>query len=126
MCGVMCLGGLILSLAFFIGLGQTGLAESAPPVAVLAIVVALCAPMALYMWWRGHGLRHNLEMAGGTIAVGVLVAVGLAMDFVSAANWGELFGAVCGPACAVMLIQMAFAYQMFSGCATNQGGMHPA
>ena len=126
MCGVMCMGGLILSLAFFIGLGQTGLAKSAPPLAVIAIVVALCAPMALYMWWRGHGQRHNLEMAAGTIAVGVLVMIGLAMGFVSAANWGELFGAVCGPACAVMFIQMALAYEMFSGCAPHQGGMHPA
>ena len=126
MCGVMCIGGLALSLAFFIGLGQTALATSAPHAAVLAIVVALCAPMALYMWWRGHGLRHNLEMAVGTIGVGILVAIGLATGFVSATNWGELFGAVCGPACAVMLIQMAVAYNMFSGCAPNQGGMRAA
>ena len=126
MCGVMCMGGLALSLAFFIGLGQTGLATSAPPVAVLAVLVALCVPMALYMWWRGHGLRHNLEMAAGTIAVGVVVAIGLTTGFITAANWGELFGAVCGPACAVMLIQMAFAYKMFSACAPNQAGMHLA
>jgi len=126
MCGVMCMGGLMLSLAFFIGLGQSALVTNAPAVAVLAIVFALGAPMALYMWWRGHGLRHNLEMAAGTAAVGVLVAIGLGMGFITAANWGELFGAICGPACAVMLIQMALAYDMFSGCVPNQGGMHAA
>ena len=126
MCGVMCMGGIALSLAFFLGLGQSGLVKSAPPVAVLAVVVALSAPMAVYMWWRGHGLRHNLEMGAGTFGVGILVAIGLAMGIVSAANWGELFGAVCGPACAVMLIQMAVAYDMFSGSAPNHSGMRHA
>jgi len=122
MCAVMCMGGVLLGAAFFVGLGQTGLAASSPALTVLVIVLALVAPMTAYMWIRHHPLRHNLSMTGATVVVGVIVYALIALGVIVADTWDVVFGAVCGPACAVMLGQMALSYDMYSGRSAHQGG----
>jgi hypothetical protein len=74
--------------------------------------------MAVYMALRGHGRRHNLEMTGSTIAVGIVV-IGLLWSGVIATsglqNWHSLFGMICGPACLVMIVEMLISFNMYSG-----------
>jgi hypothetical protein len=127
MCAVMCVGGTIVSFAAFeiaSGLGYPNLARQAPELSVLIIAVCLALPMAAYMAVRGHGRRHNLEMTGSTLGVG-LVVLGLLWSGVIASsglqNWHGLFGLVCGPACLVMIVEMSISFNMYSGRAAEHG-----
>src|SRR5512132_1690816 len=70
MCAAMCVGGRVLSGAFFDGLGFETLAQRSLASAVLVIVVSLSLPMAVYMALRGHWWRHNLTMTASTVTVG--------------------------------------------------------
>jgi hypothetical protein len=121
MCAVMCMGGVLLSAAFFVGLGQAGLAASSPALTVLVVLIALVAPMTAYMWIRHHAWGHNLSMTGATVVVGVVVYALIALGVIVADTWDVVFGAVCGPACVVMLGQMALGYDMYSGRSGHQG-----
>ena len=69
--------------------------------------------MALCMTIRGHGRRHNLEMTGSTIAVGIVVIGLLWSGAISASGlhtWHDLFSMICGPACLVMIIEMLISF----------------
>jgi heme/copper-type cytochrome/quinol oxidase subunit 4 len=121
MCAVMCVGGSILSFASFevaSALGYPKLVQQAPELSAAVIAVCLALPMAVYMALRGHGRRHNLEMTGSTIAVGIVV-IGLLWSGVIATsglqNWHSLFGMMCGPACLVMIVEMLISFNMYSG-----------
>jgi hypothetical protein len=121
MCAVMCIGGSVLSWASFAaasGLGYPNLSRQAPELSVAIIAVCLSVPMAAYMAVRGHGRRHNLAMTAGTIAVAVMVIALLASGVIPVAGprtWHSLFGLVCAPACAVMIVEMLISFNMYSG-----------
>jgi hypothetical protein len=121
MCAVMCVGGGILSFASFAvasGLGYPNLVQQAPELSAAIITACLALPMAGYMAVRGHGRRHNLEMTGSTIGVGIVVIGLLWSGVISAsglAGWHSLFGLICGPACLIMIVEMLFSFNMYSG-----------
>jgi hypothetical protein len=52
----------------------SGPGQQAPGLSAVVVAVCLSVPMAIYMAVRGHGRRHNLEMTGSTLGVGLLVA----------------------------------------------------
>ncbi len=126
MCAVMCAGGTILSFASFEAakwLGYPELAQQAPELSVVIIAVCLSLPMAVYMAVRGHPRRHNLEMTGSTIGVGILVTGLLWFGIIPASglhDWHSLFGLVCGPACLLMIVEMLISFDMYSGRALHQ------
>jgi hypothetical protein len=123
----MCIGGTIVSYAAFEAAGWLGypdLARQAPGVSAVIIAVCLSVPMAVYMALRGHPRRHNLEMTGGTIGIGLLLAGLLWSGIIPASgvhNWHSLFGMVCGPACLLMIVEMLISFSMYSGRARHQG-----
>jgi hypothetical protein len=125
MCAVMCAGGGILSFAFFqvaTGLGYPHLVQQAPELSAVIITACLAVPMAAYMAVRGHGRRHNVEMTGSTIAVGIVVISLLWSGVISASGlpgWHSLFGLICGPACLIMIAEMLFSFNMYSGRARH-------
>jgi hypothetical protein len=120
MCAVMCLGGAVVSFAAFAAagwLGYPGLARQAPGLSALIIAVCLAVPMAAYMAVRGHGRRHNVEMTGTTLGVGVLMAALLwsgVIPTTGVQNWHSLFMLVCGPACLLMIGEMLIGYGTYS------------
>lgn len=125
MCAVMCIGGTIMSYASFMAaswLGYPGLARQAPELSAVIIAVCLSVPMAAYMAVRGHPRRHNLEMTGSTIGVGILMAGLLWSGVIRASglhDWHSLFGLVCGPACLLMIVEMLISFDMYSGRARH-------
>ena len=126
MCAAMCGGGGILSFAAFAiasGLGYPNLVQQSPELSAVIITVCLAVAMAVYMAVRGHGRRHNLEMTGSTLAVGIVV-IGLLWSGVISASglhaWGDLFALICGPACLVMIVEMVISSGMYSGRARQQ------
>lgn len=126
MCAVMCVGGQLLSFAFFEGLRSVGygnLATQAPELSILAIAIALSVPMTAYMALRGHGWRHNLEMSVGTFAVAILVIGASLLRILSLSSigrWQILFGLICGPACVVMFLVMLRGLDRYTGRAGHQ------
>jgi hypothetical protein len=105
-------------------LGYQDLAQQAPGLSAVIIAVCLSVPMAAYMAVRGHGRRHNLEMSGSTIGVGLLIAALLWFGVIPASglqSWHSLFGLVCGPACLLMIVEMLISYRTYSGQARHQG-----
>jgi hypothetical protein len=121
MCAVMCLGGTAVSFAAFAAagwLGFPGPAQQAPGLSALIIAVCLAVPMAVYMAARGHGRRHNLEMTGSTIGVGLVMAALLwsgVIPTTGVQSWHSLFMLVCGPACLLMIAEMLIGYRAYSG-----------
>ena len=121
MCAVMCLGGTVLAFTAFATaglLGRPDLAAQAPVVSVLINTVCLSVPMATYMAVRGHPRRHNVVVTGSTVVVGVVLAglVGFGVaSTVAVQTWHALFGLACLPACALMVVEMLFGFNMYSG-----------
>jgi hypothetical protein len=127
MCAVMCVGGSIFSILAFqtaTWLGYPDLVQQSPYLSTVIVTVCLSLPMAVYMAARGHGRRHNLEMTGTTIGVGIAV-IGLlwsgAISTSGLQTWGDVFGLVCGPACLLMIVEMLISFKMYSG-RTHQSG----
>jgi hypothetical protein len=126
MCAVMCLGGAAVSFVAFAAagwLGYPGLARQAPGLSALIIAVCLAVPMAVYMAVRGHGRRHNVEMTGTTLGVGMLLAALLwagVIPTTGVQNWHSLFMLVCGPACLLMIAEMAIGFGAYSGRALHR------
>jgi hypothetical protein len=125
MCALMCVGGGILSFASFqvaSWLGYPNLIHQAPELSAAIITIWLALPMAIYMAVRGHGRRHNLEMAVSTTAVGIAVIALLASGVIAASSlqWHSLFMLICGPACLIMIVEMLLSFNMYSGPARRQ------
>jgi hypothetical protein len=125
MCAVMCVGGSIVTFVAFqtaTWLGYPDLVQQSLYLSIVLVAVCLSLPMAFYMAVRGHGRRHNLEMTGTTIGVGIAM-VGLVWSGVISATglqtWRDVFGLVCGPACLVMIVQMLISFNMYRGRAQH-------
>lgn len=123
--GVMCVVGGALSIGAFSVAGLVGhpnLARESPELSILLNAILLALAMAVYMYVRGHGLRHNLVMSGSTIVVGVVLVGALWTGIIAASSVssrGSAFGLVCGPSCLVMLVTMLFNFEMYSGRARH-------
>jgi hypothetical protein len=125
MCAVMCVGGSIVTfVAFQIAtwLGYPDLVQQSLYLSIVIVAVCLSLPMAIYMAVRGHGRRHNVEMTGTTIGVGIAM-VGLvwsgAISTTGLQTWRDVFGLVCGPACLLMIVQMLISFNIYSGRAQH-------
>lgn len=114
MCGVMCLGGGLLVVSFFglaAALGLSELREDLPALSALVIAVILAGAMVAWMRFRRMAWRPTLEMAGSSIAAGLVLIAGYWAGIVSEA---ALLPAVCGLACVAMLAVMLFRIPLYS------------
>ena len=123
MCAVMCLGGGVL-IAVFFGvaalLGFTDLTQEAPALSALICSVILAGAMVAWMRFRRMEWRPTLEMAGSSVAAGVLLIVGHWTGIVSQE---ALVPSVCGLACVAMIAVMLFRPPLYSsGHAGHHGG----
>ena len=120
MCVVMCVGGGLLSLLFFGSaalLGYSDLKQTAPELSILAIAVALSVSMVAWMRFRGMQWRPTLEMAGSTMAVGLLM---IAASWLELASTTTLIQMECGLACLAMIAVMLFRVPLYSGHPARQ------
>lgn len=122
MCAVMCLGGGLLMVLFFGGasvLGYPDLPQTAPALSALTVATCLAASMVAWMRFRGMEWRPTLEMAGSSIAVGVLVIAGYWLGIVP----GTVLIQLCGVACVAMIAIMLFRFDLY---ASHAGHHAPA
>jgi hypothetical protein len=130
MCAVMCMGAFILGFAFFEGaarLGYPSLVPQAPELAIVIIAIFYALAMAVYMRLRGHGLGHNLEMSGVTVAVGVVLAIAYWLGAIpqsSVKGWYTLLPLMCFPVCLPMVVLMVLHRDMYTGRAGHHGHAH--
>lgn len=118
MCAVMCVSGILFSLLIFGAatlLGYSNLPETAPELAVLIIALNLSVPMATWMRFRGMDWQPTLEMAGATLAVGMLLIVAYRLDLVTQAR---LIPIQTSLACPVMLAVMLPRFRLYSAAHT--------
>jgi hypothetical protein len=119
MCAVMCVGGGLL-IALFFGaaafLGFTDVRQQAPELSALVISVILAGTMVAWMRFRRMEWRPTLEMAGSSIAAGVLLIAGYRLDIVPES---ALVPAVCGLACVAMVAVMLFRVPLYSSSHTG-------
>lgn len=114
MCMVMCVSGILLSVAFFQGavaLGYSDLPRTAPELSVLVIAINLSVPMAAWMRYRGMGWRPTLEMTIPTMATGLILIAAYWLDLLAASS---LIGIETRLACPVMLAVMLLRFPLYS------------
>jgi hypothetical protein len=114
MCMVMCVGAIVLSVAFFGAaalLGYTDLPQRAPALSALVVAVNLSLPMALWMRFRGIAWRPALEMSGATMLVGLLLIAGYRLGVVGQSSLIEVQTSL---ACPVMLAVMLVRFGIYS------------
>jgi hypothetical protein len=114
MCMVMCIRGIILSVAFFQGavaLGYTNLPQTAPELSVLVIAINLSVPMAAWMRYRGMEWRPTLEMTIPTMATGLLLIAAYRLDLIATSSLIEIQTSL---ACPVMLAVMLLRFPLYS------------
>jgi hypothetical protein len=120
MCVSMCVGGVVLFLAFFVvGPATIGYADPRPQfpeLSLLVIAFMFTVPMALWMRFRGLEWRPIMEMSGAAVAVAILL-IGLGwVGILTASGLREFAGpAFCGPACGAMFLAMLFRLDMYAG-----------
>lgn len=122
MCAVMCIGGGLLIVLFFGAatlLGFSDLREQDPELSALIIAVILAGAMVGWMRFRGMEWRPTLEMAGSSIAAGMLLIAG---SWVGLVPESALVPGVCGLACVAMVIVMLFRVGLYSSSHTRHHG----
>ncbi|QWZ09020.1 hypothetical protein KRR39_04110 [Nocardioides panacis] len=115
MCGVMCVGAIVLSVLFFGAaglLGFTDLPQQAPALSVLVIAINLSFPMAAWMRFRGMGWRPTLEMSGSTMLTGLLLIAAYWLGIVDKSSLVEVQTSL---ACPLMLAVMLLRFNFYSG-----------
>jgi hypothetical protein len=114
MCAVMCLGGGLL-IALFFGaaafLGFSDLRQEDPALSALVVAVLLAGAMVGWMRFRRMDRRPTLEMAGSSVAAGVLLVVGYWLGFVPES---ALLPSVCVLACVAMVAVMLFRLPLYT------------
>lgn len=126
MCVVMCVGGIALSAAFFVGAGFLGyddLPRTAPELSVLVIALNLSVPMLVWMRLRGMAWQPTWEMCGSTMAIGLLLVAAYWMDLVAR---GSLIEIQTSLACPVMLVVMLLRFPVYSAAHASHrvGSVH--
>ena len=121
MCVVMCLGGGLLIAVFFgaaavFGFGD--LRQQFPALSAFIAAVILGGAMAAWMRFRRMDWQPTLEMAGSSIASGVLLILGYWLGIISQA---ALLPSVCTVACLAMLAVMLFRIPLYSSSHAGHG-----
>jgi hypothetical protein len=114
MCLAMCVGGITLNVLFFLGaeqLGYTNLPERYPEFSILVIGILLAIPMAIWMRFRGHDWRSNLEMSGTSVILAILLIGAFWLGAISRSAMLEWIKAL---ACPAMLIPMLFRLDLYT------------
>jgi hypothetical protein len=114
MCAVMCLGGGLLIGLFFAAaslLGFSEMREELPALSALIIAAILAAAMVVWMRFRRMSWRPTLEMAGSSVASGLVLVVGYWVGMVPE---DALIPSVCLLACVAMLAVMLFRIPLYS------------
>lgn len=114
MCMVMCVGAVVLSVAFFGAaalLGYSDLPQRAPALSALVVALNLSLPMAAWMRFRGMAWRPTLEMSGSTMLVGLLLIAGYWLGIVAESSLIEVQTSL---ACPVMLVVMLLRFPLYS------------
>lgn len=114
MCVVMCLALGLLGVvaggaAAVFGISDVG--QRVPALSAMVVASVLGASMMVWMRLRGMAWRPTLEMAGSSVAAGVLMVAGYWVGIVPA---GALIGSVCGVACVAMVAVMLFRFPLYS------------
>ena len=128
MCFAMCAGGALLNIAVFAtagGLGYPDLAQRSTGLAMLIIGIDWAIAMAVWMAFRGHGWRHNIEMSSTAIVAALAFAFGTWAGVIQVAaplGWFSLFALMCGPACLLMAADMLVRHKHYTG--RPQHGQH--
>ena len=115
MCIARCVGGVILSVAFFGGaalIGYPDLVAQAPALSTLVLAINVSVPMVAWMRFRHHEWRPTLEMASAPMGLGiVLIALGL-LGLIPVSGMFELEASL---ACPVMLVPMLLRFNHYAG-----------
>jgi len=114
MCVVMCLALGLLGVvgggaAVVFGISDVG--QQVPALSAMVVASALGASMVIWMRFRGMAWRPTLEMAGSSVAAGVLMVGGYWAGIVAAS---VLVESVCGVACLAMVAVMLFRFPLYS------------
>ena len=115
MCLVMCAGGAILTFAFFGGaalLGYPDLFAQAPYLATLVLAINLSVAMVAWMRFRHHEWQPTLEMAGTSMALGIVL---IALGSLGLVPVSDVFEWMTRLACPVMLVPMLFRVKLYTG-----------
>lgn len=128
MCVVMCVGGVVLSLALFGAaalIGYPHLRHESPELALVMVAFIYTLPMAAWMRFRGMAWRPNLEMAGATLGLG-MVLIGMTwLGMISTSTLIALQLSFCGPACLAMLVVMLLRFNLYAGGMGHHGKKEP-
>jgi hypothetical protein len=111
---VMCVGAIVLSVAFFGAaalLGYTDLPQRAPELSALVVAVNLSLPMAVWMRFRGMAWRPTVEMSGAPMLVGLLLIAGYWLGVVGQSSLIEVQTSL---ACPLMLAVMLLRFGLYS------------
>jgi hypothetical protein len=126
MCFAMCAGGAILNLAVFYLIGLTGypnLVQTRPEVSMLILGIDWALAMAVWMAFRGHPWRHNIEMSSTAVIATGLFALASWAGYIhvdTSLGWFSLFTLMCAPACLLMGADMLYRHKHY----TSQPGVH--
>ena len=115
MCLVMCAGGAILTFAFFgraALLGYSDLFAQAPYLATLVLAINLSVAMVAWMRFRHHEWRPTLEMAGTSMATGIVL---IALGSLGTIPVSDVFEWMTRLACPVMLVPMLLRLNLYTG-----------
>lgn len=117
MCLPGCLGAGFLSVAFFGAaalVGHPDVISQAPVFSTLVLTINFTLPMLAWMSFRHRERRPTLEMAGASMALGIiLVALGL-LGIIPMSDIFEWEASLCCPA---MLVPMLFRRNLYTGSA---------
>ena len=115
MCLVMCAGGAILTFAFFGGaalLGYPDLFTQVPYLATLVLAINLSVAMVAWMRFRHHEWQPTLEMAGTSMATGIVL---IALGSLGTIPVSDVFEWMTRLACPVMLVPMLLRLKLYTG-----------
>ena len=115
MCLPMCIGAIILSVAFFgtaALIGYPDVIRQAPVFSTLVLTINFTLPGVAWMSFRHHEWRPTLEIAGTSMALGiVLIALGL-LGIIPISEIFEWEATLCCPA---MLVPMLLRLEPYTG-----------
>ena len=119
MCAVMCVGGGLLTALLFGAaavLGFSDLRQERPALSAFFIAVILAGTMIAWMRFRRMEWQPTLEMAGSSIAAGMVLIAGYWLDIVPES---ALVPGVCGLACVAMVAVMLVRVPLYTSGHTS-------
>jgi hypothetical protein len=121
MCASMCIGGIALDFMTFSAIGLVGPANFVaqyPEISIAIIAINATIAMAGYMAFRGHPIRHNVEMSGTNFVGGIALIGAYWLGAIPGAKleiWPALFSFMCGPLCLLMFLLMVVRFDVYGG-----------